>query len=318
MNFGNILPHFYRIRFREYLKKAARRRARQQNKEESRRLVFADLFLSGDLAESEEFPEPNEAGEINYGTIANEEAEFHAESQDIIPAPEAQDIDWKSISAYKSAFSKSTGPIISRRAKLEDEIRRIKALSQPCPCRNERGICAVPFIRCGDRYQFAVRESVRQQSKPHPCLYQPGSEGDYVIIVDNDACASESVRKTLELHCNIEEKKIISIDSAENAVGILNRFKQENRRAALLIIDEDMPNMSGYKLVNEIYARNHNARVILMHDPAASVQKPRDYAGDIYITPRKRVVHVSLAKPVHCDILIKTMSEVYPRKSGRF
>jgi DNA-binding NtrC family response regulator len=146
---------------------------------------------------------------------------------------------------------------------------------------------------------------------PHPCRYIPGHEGEYVLVADNDERVREFVKSSLTLFLNVDEDRILTADSAQKAIDIMNRFKTQDRVVGLLIVDENMPGMSGFDLVNEVYARNHNAEVILMHDPLSTLRKPRDYAGDRFIAARKRVVHRTLIKPIHSDTLTEATQEVY-------
>ena len=189
-------------------------------------------------------------------------------------------------------------------------MRHVKALNQACPYKNDHAMCSVPYVRCGERHQFATRESHRQQTMPHMCMYRPGNSGDYFVVADNDRRVRDFVKNALELFLNIDESRIVTLDSAQKAIDTLNQFKIQNKRVRLLIVDENMPGMNGFELVNELYSRNHNVQILLMHDPARAVNKPRDYAGDRYIAPRRRVVNRTLLKPIHSDTLAEAALEM--------
>jgi len=280
MDFESILPSFYRLRFREYLERIEARRDARRTRD-STPLIFADLLVTrDDPHEVQAPPAPQGLGEMKHGAVDDPTVEFPLEPGDIVPEAQPRGADWEAVSAYKMAIGPGAGPDASRRSQIEEQVRRIKALGQVCPYRTDTGVCAVPYVRCGERHQFAVRESVRQHSMPHPCRYIPGHEGEYVLVADNDERLREFVKSSLTLFLNVDEGRILTADSAQKAIDIMNRFKTQDRVVGLLIVDENMPGMSGS-------------------------------AGDRFIAARKRVVHRTLIKPIHSDTLTEATQEVY-------
>jgi CheY-like chemotaxis protein len=115
------------------------------------------------------------------------------------------------------------------------------------------------------------------------------------------------LKTSLEIFFKIPENRIITADTAEKVIAMLNDLKTRGKRPRLVVIDAAMPGLSGYEIVNELYYRNFNADVVLLDDTASQRVRPASYMGDRDIVPGKPLVRAVLPKPFHSDSLLDAL-----------
>jgi CheY-like chemotaxis protein len=197
--------------------------------------------------------------------------------------------------------------VSENRRRMENRVRRSKLLRSPCPfCTAER-LCSKPFIRCGDRLQYSVRESAVQRTRTHHCTYDPARRGSYVLIVDDDPRMQEFCRSSFSLFLRYDAERIFTAGSAAEAIDILQRSKTAGDRIGLVITDIVMPGRSGYDLVNELYYRNFDVEVLVMSARDEYPVEPDDYRGNTEVVPNLPFVGGHLTKPFHSNHLIETV-----------
>lgn len=196
------------------------------------------------------------------------------------------------------------------RRRMENTVRRAKALCAQCPFRDERSQCTKPFIRCGDRLQYSMRETSKQRAGLHNCMYDPENRGDTVLIVDSNENMQEFCRSSFALFFDYPVEKIITTGSAGQALDYLGESKVRENRIGLLISDINLPGTSGYELVNELYYRNFYIDVILMSDKGRTVSPPPGYMGEEEIVPGISMVKGYITKPFHSETLTKMLQSI--------
>ncbi|MBD3314568.1 MAG: response regulator [Chitinivibrionales bacterium] len=195
---------------------------------------------------------------------------------------------------------------LSRR-RMEDRVRRSKRVRSPCPFVTSEKLCSKPFIRCGDRLQYSVRESAVQRSRMHHCTYDPARRGGKVLIVDDDPQMRDFCRSSFSLFLHYEAGKVLTAGSVGEAIEIMRRSKVAGDRIGLVITDLVMPDQSGYDLVDELYYRNFDVEVLVMSDENEHPIAPSDYKGNTEILPNLPFVGGRLTKPFHSQRLINTI-----------
>jgi len=200
------------------------------------------------------------------------------------------------------------------RRRMEDRVRRIKRAGEPCPHCSKDGRCSRLYIRCGDRTQFTSRENGRLLTIPHHCNYDPGSPGDHVLIVDDDARMREFCKSAFSLFLKYDQARIITARSVREAIDVIRQGKFYNRHCGLVISDIVMPGATGYDLVDELYYRNFNTEVLLMKAQGDELPPPEGYAGNAEVFPGAPFVSAILDKPFHSDRLV---AEVRRLRFGR-
>jgi CheY-like chemotaxis protein len=193
------------------------------------------------------------------------------------------------------------------RRRMEDRVRRSKRVHAPCPFCTDEKLCSKPFIRCGDRLQYSIRESAVQRSRIHHCTYNPGKRGSYVLIVDDDPRMRDFCRSSFSLFLRYDADRVLTAGSAPEAIEILRRSKIAGDRIGLVISDIVMPGHSGYDLVNELYYRNFDVEVVVMSAEGEHPIEPPDYRGNTEVLPNLPFVGGHLTKPFHSHHLIETI-----------
>ncbi|MBD3319594.1 MAG: response regulator [Chitinivibrionales bacterium] len=305
MDVGPVITNLYRLRFRQILADRARRQAANEARDD---VLFADLYISRDRGiEERQPPAPQGIGEYKHAATEVDRDEQVLDTTDLVKQPEAKTDNWQAESALKYVVGSGIGPSVNVRRQMESRVRAAKREGAPCPHTLQNGTCSALFIRCGDRAQYAVGESVGQRKLPHKCLYRPGKRGDYILVVDDDRAVREFCKNSFELFFEYESDKIIPLDNGYKAIDTINRFKMTNRQCGLVVADIDIPGINGYDLVNELYNRNINAEIILMKDKEDHIPKPSDYAGDREIVPDHTFVAQTLKKPFHSAAFVDTI-----------
>jgi len=146
---------------------------------------------------------------------------------------------------------------------LEDRVRQKKRSRERCPFAGFNGECCRPDIRCGERAQYSGRESDRQQTMPHRCLYTPFFSSDNIIIVEPDLIQREFLLNSFKLFLNYDMEKIASIQSAEAASETLTRYKLQNRMIGLVIVSISGLGTGVHGFLTELFERNINAEIVL-------------------------------------------------------
>jgi CheY-like chemotaxis protein len=309
MDIDPISNNFYRYKFREFLEKKAESSPSLPRRSD---VLYADIFTR-EQPQKAAPPAPQDLGEIKQHTVDENLKKTDPNPQGFsLRQVETKDDSWKADSAPKYSILNNYGIPTGVREDMEAEVRRLKKAGQPCPHCDSNGICSALFIRCGERRQFSLQESREQKNLPHRCHYSPYAPGRHILIVDSEKNIREFCKTTFEIFFKYESDKIITADSAEKAVEILNRFKQENRQVGLAIIASSMPGMSGYDLVNELFNRNFNLDVILLEGGETYTSKPADYRGDTPIVANRAMVVKTMPKPFHSEELIAIIRELFP------
>jgi CheY-like chemotaxis protein len=303
-----VPDNYYRFQFREFLRKRAESIPAQPVRDPD--LLIADVFQK-EQPIRQMVPAPQDLGEIKHAFGDKPETPFESGANETeLKEVEPKDDRWLSDSSNKYSILAQFGIPVPVREEMEIEVRRSKKSGRPCPHRDNNSFCSALFIRCGERRQFSIKETREQKNLVHRCKYVPQSQGDYVLIVDDDKAIREFCKTTFELFSGYSEEKIVAVESTEKAIGVLNRIKQENSLCGLALIDSDLPGASGYKLVNELYLRNFNVDVIMMSGLVPHFPKPPDFLGDREIIPRKAIVVSVIAKPFHSEALIELLQSL--------
>lgn len=199
----------------------------------------------------------------------------------------------------------------SERNSIEDRVRIQKRKRQKCAFAGINGECCKPDIRCGERSQFSGRETNRQQSQPHRCLYSPYFSGDNVIIVEPDPMMREFLLNTFKIFLNFDMEKIVALPSAEEAMKQVQKFKLQNRLIGLLIVNMDLPGAGAFSLVNDIYTRNINSEIILISESELSHSRTDSFLGDKEIEPGLPFISSRLQTPVHTERLVEEVNRLH-------
>jgi CheY-like chemotaxis protein len=300
--------NYYRFQFREFLQSRAESTPAQP--ESNQDIIIADVFQK-EPPMLQTIPAPQDLGEMKRSFRGDTAPQVESGINEIeLKTVEPKDDRWLSDSSSKYSILAQFGIPEPIREEMEIEVRRLKKSGRPCPHRDNNSFCSALFIRCGERRQFAIKETREQKNLAHHCKYIPQSTGDYVLIVDNDKTIREFCRTTLEIFFSYSEEKIVTVESAGRAIDALNRIKQENRLCGLALIDSDLPGKSGYELVNELYLRNFNVDVIMMSGQVPHFTKPPGFLGDREIIPHKAIVVSAITKPFHSEALIELLQSL--------
>lgn len=308
MDIDPVAGNYYRFQFREFLQNKADSIPAQPETDPN--IIIADVFQK-EQPIRQIVPAPQDLGEMKHSLSNKTEPPVESGVNEIeLQSVEPKDDRWLSDSSSKYSILTQFGIPIPIREDMEIEVRRLKKSGRPCPHRDNNSFCSALFIRCGERRQFAIKETREQKNLAHHCKYIPQSTGDYVLIVDNDKTIREFCKTTLEIFFSYSEEKIVTIESAGKAIDALNRIKQENRLCSLALIDSDLPGKSGYELVNELYLRNFNVDVIMMSGQVPHFPKPPDFLGDREIISHKAIVVSAITKPFHSEALIELLQSL--------
>ncbi len=199
----------------------------------------------------------------------------------------------------------------TERGTIEEKVRLHKRKRQKCPFAGINGECCKPDIRCGERSQFSGRETNKQQSQPHRCLYSPYFSGDNVVIVEPDPMMREFLLNTFKIFLNFDMEKIIALSSAEEAMQQVQKFKLQNRLIGLLIINTDLPGAGAYTLVNDIFKRNCNSEIVLIGESELLHNSSKSFLGEKEIEPGLPFIASRLQTPVHTERLIDEINRLH-------
>lgn len=201
------------------------------------------------------------------------------------------------------------------RNKLENRVRQKKRLREKCPFTGINGECCRPDIRCGERAQFSGRESDKQQSMPHRCLYTPYFSSDNVIIVEKDPFQREFMLNSFKLFLNYDMEKIATLETAEAATEILTRYKLQNRMVGLVIVNGSTLGTGTHQFLSELYDRNCNTEIILTGDQTEEEFTILREFSEKEITPGIPFISTYLQTPIHTEKLVETINSLH---FGRF
>lgn len=240
------------------------------------------------------------------------DAHRQEEKSDLIKkVPAIKEIPHKDLP--KDILNRVTQPKLTdaERTSIEDRVRIQKRKRQKCSFTGINGECCKPDIRCGERSQFSGRETNRQQSQPHRCLYSPYFSGDNVIIVEPDAMIREFLLNTFKIFLNFDMEKIVALASAEEAMKQVQKFKLQNRLIGLIIVNTDLPGAGAFSLVNDVYKRNMNSEIILISESDLSHSRTESFLGDKEIEPGLPFISARLQTPVHTERLIEEINKLH-------
>jgi CheY-like chemotaxis protein len=302
MDIQGILPSYYRYNLDSSLREPIRMQSTNQD------YVFIDMVM-GIKPPHASIRAPQDIGETKHSLV--DDKSERPEEENSVPVRTIEEAS-KGSTADKAqryrSFSRLS--LLESRQNMEKIVRMIKRMRGECPFIGEDGQCTKVFIRCGERSQFSMRETTTQQLQPHKCRYVPASRGDGVLIVDADPHVREFCKQSLALFLGNVASDVVATDSTAEALEILNRSKLDGRSFGLVIVDASLPENGGYLLVNELFGRNYNIGVILTTDERSRAKPPKDYVGDVELTPQERFVGMVLRKPFHSDQLLTALKRV--------
>jgi CheY-like chemotaxis protein len=302
MDVNQVLPAYHRLRMKQLVNSRIITRSPAV-----RDYVIADIFVGNDeqidSARQRGPVAPQGIGETTHAAVEEDAAAGPAENAlDVRDTEQTSPANVAEYAHRYRVYSYLNTSDIRRR--MEDNVRRRKRARLPCPhCTDDRQ-CSRLYIRCGERSQFSVRETAREQHYLHHCNYVPGAGGDHVLIVDDDERMQGFCRSAFSLFLDYDSEKIVTAGSAGEAFEELRRSKMEGRRLGLLISDIAMPHRTGFDLVNELYYRNYDIEILLMKDEREEIAAPQGYTGGIEVLPGRPFVSSVLTKPFHSDKLV--------------
>lgn len=319
MDVQRILPAYHRMRLREYLNGGARpdiaRRTARPND-----VLFADIYTA-DRAGGNTPAAPQGVGEAKHGALDQlRPGPISDQNTGAVDQMQPRTDTWDAGSSFRYVVAGVYMPAANVRTQMEAQVRKAKKAGLQCPHLGRDRQCTATYIRCGDRHQFALRETPRDRGKPHACRYQAGRLGEYVLIADDDRSTREFCKNTFEIFFNYDPEKVLTAGSGKESLDILQHCKVNDLRCGLVVVDSDMPGMSGFELINELYDRNHNVEVLLLQDRAVRAPRPDNYAGDREILPHERFVGQVLRKPFHSEAFIekiRTLGVPLPDRTGQ-
>jgi len=196
------------------------------------------------------------------------------------------------------------------RLKTENEIRKLKRACRRCPFESY-GMCTNIFIRCGERQQYAVPESVTERRLAHLCNYHPAvSKQEFrVLVVDDDPMVCELCVDLMKA-LGLKAENVVRAGNVAEAEARLKEAKIRNQVVHVVLIDLRMPGPSGFHLVNHMVERNFNSRILLMSGYAETAEKPFNYMGQAEIIPGHFVVKHFLKKPIPFAEISRQMREI--------
>ncbi len=303
--------NLYRYNFQDLLLENAKERvARTGTRSDP---LIAQVFVS--RSHTNAAPRaPQGVGEYKHAatrkTRTHEKSEV-ANTGDTVQQVNEKDDSWLPESAFQYNAGRSYfKPPLSVRQRMESEVRKRKKAGLPCMYADKNFHCSALFIRCGDRIQYANPESIEQRNMPHTCLYRPRKAGKYILIVDDNKAVRDFCSNSIELFFNYNGNNIFTAGSGHEAVEQLTRFKLEGKACGLLICDTDLPGISGFEVVNELYNRNYNTEVLLTREEHSTLQAPPNFKGLREIIPEKAVVEKIISKPFHSQTFINALKSM--------
>lgn len=298
--------------------------------------MATDKNIPGVNSSQNNFPTYNRAGRLRSGSyngtpFSRVLASFRSASEIPVPAPltngpeEPQKLLNPVSAAHSIPQDKNQSNIDTQnspvkldeltREKLENRVRQKKRLREKCPFTGINGECCRPDIRCGERAQFSGRESNKQQSMPHRCLYTPYFSSDNVIIVEKDPFQREFMLNSFKLFLNYDMEKIATLETAEAATEILTRYKLQNRMVGLVIVNGSTLGTGTHQFLTELYERNCNTEIILTGElPKDQFTTLREFS-EKEIAPGFPFISTYLQTPIHTEKLVETINSLH---FGRF
>jgi hypothetical protein len=298
MDLGNLTSDYYRYNLDTSLSPARINQTRQS-------YIIVDSVMG--VKASQYYP-PQDIGELRHAPL--DDKPVRAQVGNGLPLKEIDQANSGTTAEHAYRYrSFSRRDLLDSRKTLENLVRSIKRQGLECPFRNE-DLCSKVFIRCGERLQFSMRETITQQMQPHKCNYSGLSRGTGVLIVDSDVRIRDFCKQTLALFSGCTSDDIVATDTVSSAIGILNDAKLYGRKFGLVIIDDTLPENGGYWLVNELFRRNYDANIILTKSDNSATFPPEGYLGDTEVAPRENFVSVVLKKPFHSETLISALEKI--------
>ena len=299
--------NLYRYDFRDLLLERAETRT-PTTPQRSEPLI-ADIFISRPPPRFA--PAPQGLGELKHAPTKKSENPDIKDTTDTVQQVDEKDDSWLPESAFKyNAASSYYKPALEVRQRMENEVRKRKKAGLRCPHTDKNFHCSALFIRCGDRIQFANPETLEQKNMPHNCLYRPKRAGKYILIVDDNKAVREFCKNSIELFFNYKSENIITVGSGVEAIDALNRFKLEGKQCGLLICDTELPGISGYDVVDQLFERNYNTEVMLTKEQSRDLRQPYNFKGLREIVPKKTVVKKIISKPFHSLTFINALKSL--------
>lgn len=301
MNLENLPPSWHRLRLREYL---------QRKKEGSEPRPRNDFIVADtiSLRQTDFPPAPQGLGEMKHGAVDENRRDTERNDDRIIEQIDPKDDRWMSQDGYEY-MAHGGGLTPETRQQMEDHVRKLKWDHRACVHCNSKGFCSRVYIRCGDRAQYAARESKKQQILPHHCRYVPGRHGTMALIVDHDEHFREFFRNSLVLFLQKSKVDVAVASSTDEALSVLTQCKIEGRRCGLVISEIGTAPRNGFSLANELYDRNFSTQVLLTRAKNDPKDPPSDYKGEVEIVPGRKLVRGILPKPVHSEVLIQELKK---------
>ncbi len=199
---------------------------------------------------------------------------------------------------------------LSRNA-LEDRVREKKRKRERCSFTGINGECCRPDIRCGERAQYSGRESDRQQTMPHRCLYNPYFSSDNIIIVENDPLQREFLLNSFKLFLNYDMDKIATLPSAAEATETLTRYKLQNRMIGLVVLNISSLGTGVYNLLTDLFDRNINAEIVLLSNDYQEDQAILAEFGTKMIAKDTPFISSVLTLPVHTEKFVSAINTLH-------
>lgn len=300
--------NFYRYQFQDLL--ADRTPPRQETNVTTSRPLIADVFISRSLANSSP-PAPQGIGEMKHPFTNSGTAPMVEEMTGPVEQTKEKDDTWFTDSAFKYILgSNYLKPQLSIREEIENEIRRRKKRGLPCPYADKNNRCSLLYVRCGDRLQYGTRETQEQINLSHNCLYKPKAIGKYILVVDENKIIRDFCKNSIELFFKYESNKIVTAATGNEAIDILNRLKIEGKQCGLIICASQLPGISGYEIVDELFLRNYNTEVLLAKGQGEQQKEPVNYLGNKEIIPHKTLVKNIITKPFHSSTFINALKNM--------
>lgn len=309
MNVGNIKPHYYRYNFKDLLLSRSKGQTPMQQGP-----LIAEVLVS-DRAKHLYPPAPQGIGEAKHSTVKKSIGPAPANMLSTIQQIKGKDDSWLTESGFKyNAAENFFKPVLTIRRRMENEVYSCRKKGLPCPFTDKQSHCSALFIRCGDRKQFAVPESIEQKNLPHKCMYGPGKANAFIIITSQNKTMRDFCRNTIELFFHFDDNRIISAETGDKALNVLKNFKLENKQCGLLVCDEDNIEVSGTDVVTELHTRNYTTEIILL-EKREQVQGQRIHFLQDNNFPGKERGLYRLKKPFHSSSLVDALKKtVFFRK----
>jgi CheY-like chemotaxis protein len=305
MDMQPLSPNLYRLNFQDIL--LARSQQRIANNPTQSQTLFADIYTAGRSGYIKPIA-PQDLGEIKHSvTDLPRELELQDTTKTVQGLQQVQE-QWSVDSALRYSIDNSLfKPPFSTRQKMEEEVRICKKSGLACPYTDKNHYCSALFIRCGERAQFAIPESLEQRNMPHPCLYRPEKQSEYILIIDNNPVLREFCKTSINLFLQYPLEKIVLASNGYEAIEILKKFKIESRICGLVITDAELPLMSGVEFINELYERNYNSSIALTKDQISNTSQPVNFKGMQQLVSGKTFVGTIISKPFHSATFISAL-----------